>query len=160
MLSFPILYLTLELPKIIINDALGGSSAHKSLFGLQLDPVSFLTLLCLCLLGLVIANGIIKMRLNTYKGVIGERLIRRLRYTLIQNILRFPLPYFSRISSGELISTVTAETEPLGGYIGESIALPLFQGGTMITVLIFMFMQDWLLGLISIALGTVQANFS
>ena len=157
MLSFPILYLTLELPKIIINDALGGSSAHKSLFGLQLDPVSFLTLLCLCLLGLVIANGIIKMRLNTYKGVIGERLIRRLRYTLIQNILRFPLPYFSRISSGELISTVTAETEPLGGYIGESIALPLFQGGTMITVLIFMFMQDWLLGLISIALIPVQA---
>ena len=116
-LSFPILYLTLELPKIIINDALGGSPAQKSLFGLQLDPTSFLTVLCLCLLGLVIANGIIKMRLNTYKGVIGERLIRRLRYTLIQNILRFPLPYFSRISSGELISTVTAETEPLGGYL-------------------------------------------
>ncbi len=157
LLSFPILYLTLELPKIIINDALSGMSAQKSLLGWQLDPVAFLTVLCLCLLGLVITNGIIKMRLNTFKGVIGERLIRRLRYTLIQNILRFPLPYFSRISSGELISSVTAETEPLGGYIGESIAMPLFQGGTMITVLIFMFMQDLILGMISIALIPVQA---
>ncbi len=156
MLSFPILYLTLELPKIIINDALSGVSTQKTLFGWQLSPIAFLTVLCFCLLGLVIGNGIIKMRLNTYKGVLGERLIRRLRYTLIQNILRFPLPYFSRISSGELISTVTAETEPLGGYIGESIAMPLFQGGTMITVLIFMFMQDWMLGMISIALIPVQ----
>ncbi len=156
MLSFPILYLTLELPKIIINDALSGVSAQKNLFGWQLSPVVFLTVLCVSLLVLVIGNGIIKMRLNTYKGVLGERLIRRLRYTLLQNILRFPLPYFSRISSGELISTVTAETEPLGGYIGESIAMPLFQGGTMITVLIFMFMQNWMLGLISIALIPVQ----
>ena len=156
MLSFPILYLTLELPKIIINDALSGVTTQKTLFGWQLGPVAFLTTLCFCLLGLVITNGIIKMRLNTYKGVLGERLIRRLRYTLLQNILRFPLPYFSRISSGELISTVTAETEPLGGYIGESIAMPLFQGGTMLTVLIFMFMQNWMLGLISIALIPVQ----
>lgn len=156
LISFPIFYLTLELPKIIINDALNGMSTQRNLFGWQLSPVAFLTLLCFCLLGLVISNGVIKMRLNTYKGVLGERLIRRLRYTLLQNILRFPLPYFTRISSGEMISMVTAETEPLGGYIGESIAMPLFQGGTMITVLIFMFMQDWLLGLISIALIPVQ----
>jgi len=156
MLSFPILYLTLELPKIIINNALNGTSTPRSLFDWQLDPVPYLAVLCFSLLFLVIGSGIIKMRLNTYKGVIGERLIRRLRYTLIQNILRFPLPYFSHISSGELISTVTAETEPLGGYIGESIAMPLFQGGTMITVLIFMFMQDVILGLISIALIPVQ----
>ncbi len=156
LLSFPIFYLTLELPKVIINNALTDVTADKSLFGWQLGPVTYLTLLCFSLLGLVIANGVIKMRLNTYKGIIGERLVRRMRYTLIQNILRFPLPYFSRISSGELISSVTSETEPLGGYIGESIAMPLFQGGTMITVLIFMFVQDWLLGLISIALIPVQ----
>ncbi|OED38055.1 hypothetical protein AB833_21375 [Chromatiales bacterium (ex Bugula neritina AB1)] len=156
MLSFPILYLTLELPKIIINDALSGVSAQKDIFGWQLSPVAFLASLCFSLLGLVILSGVIKMRLNTYKGILGERLIRRLRYTLMQNVLRFPLPYFSRISSGELISTVTAETEPLSGYIGESIAMPLFQGGTMITILIFMFAQDWTLGLISVALIPVQ----
>ena len=116
----------------------------------------YLTTLCLVLLALIVVNGVLKMRINTFKGIIGERLIRRLRYNLILNMLRFPLPYFSRISSGEVISTVTAETEPLGGYIGESIALPLFQGGTMITILIFMFAQDWVFGLVSVALIPVQ----
>ena len=156
MLSFPILYLTLELPKWIINDALGDSVGPLTFFGFELEPVPFLATLCLMLLGLIILNGILKMRINTLKGIIGESLIRRLRYGLIHNTLRFPLPYFSRISSGELISTVTSETEPLGGYIGESIALPLFQGGTMITILVFMFAQDWVFGLVSIALIPVQ----
>jgi len=156
LLFFPILYLTLELPKWIINDALSNSAVEKRIFGQIIEPVPYLAMLCLTLLLLVITSGVIKMRLNTYKGVVGERLVRRLRYNLIQNTLRFPLPYFSRVSSGELISTVTAETEPLGGYIGEAIALPVYQGGTMITILIFMFMQDWVFGLISMALIPVQ----
>ena len=154
--SFPILYLTLELPKWIINDALVTGDEQKQVFGYMLDAVPYLTVLCFALLALIILNGILKMQINTRKGIIGERLVRRLRYNLVQNTLRFPLPYFSRISSGELISTVTAETEPLGGYIGESIALPLFQGGTMITILVFMFAQDWVFGLVSVALIPIQ----
>ncbi|MBX2886283.1 MAG: ATP-binding cassette domain-containing protein [Granulosicoccus sp.] len=156
MMFFPILYLTLELPKWIINDALNDSAVEKKILGQVIEPVPYLAILCLTLLILVIFSGVIKMRLNTYKGVLGERLIRRLRYTLIQNTLRFPLSYFSHVSSGELISTVTAETEPLGGYIGEAVALPVFQAGTMLTILIFMFMQDWVFGLISMALIPVQ----
>ncbi len=156
LLFFPILYLTLEVPKWIINDALNNSSVKKQFLGQMIDPVAYLAILCLTLLILVVLSGVIKMRLNTYKGVVGERLVRRLRYNLIQNTLRFPLSYFSRVSSGELISTVTAETEPLGGYIGEAVALPVFQGGTMITILIFMFMQDWVFGVISMVLIPVQ----
>lgn len=155
-LSFPILYMTLELPKRIINDALGDSTRSHSFFGLTLEPVPYLVALCLSLLALIVITGALKMRINTYKGIIGERLIRRLRYGLITNILRFPLPYFSRISSGELISSVTAETEPLGGYIGESVALPLFEGGTMLTILVFMFAQDWVFGLVSVAFIPIQ----
>ena len=148
--------MTLELPKWIINDALGDPSNRKDLFGITLEAVPYLAALCFALLALIVINGILKMRINTFKGIIGERLVRRLRYNLITNTLRFPLPYFSRISSGELISTVTAETEPLGGYIGESIALPLFEGGTMLTILVFMFAQDWVFGLVSVAFIPVQ----
>ena len=42
---------------------------------------------------------------------------------------------------------VNSEVEPLGGFVGDSIALPAFQGGTLLTILIFMFIQDWMLGL-------------
>ena len=42
---------------------------------------------------------------------------------------------------------VNSEVEPLGGFVGDSIALPAFQGGTLLTILVFMFVQDWMLGL-------------
>ncbi|GGO75713.1 hypothetical protein GCM10011348_01160 [Marinobacterium nitratireducens] len=154
--SFPILYASLELPKIIINDAIGDSSSLKMLFGLPLEPIPYLLGLCGVLLSLIVVNGLFKMRINTFKGIVGERLVRRLRYQLIERILRFQPRRFQMISQGELISTVTAETEPLAGYIGDSIALPAFQGGTMLTILLFMFMQDPILGLASVILIPVQ----
>ncbi len=52
---------------------------------------------------------------------------------------------------------IAAEAEPLGGYVGDSIALPAFQGGTLLTILIFMFVQDWALGTAAIALYPLQA---
>ncbi len=155
-LSFPILYMSLELPKWIINEAISHPEKARVLFGQPLDSVTFLASLCIGLLLLILLNGVLKMQVNTYKGIIGERMIRRLRYSLIDNLLRFPLGHFSHLSSGEIISTVTAETEPLAGYIGESIALPLFQGGTMLTILAFMFAQDWVFGLTSVALIPLQ----
>ena len=52
--------------------------------------------------------------------------------------------------------TVIQETDPLAGFAGESFALPIFQGGTLITILLFMFMQNWVLGVASLALVPVQ----
>ena len=157
MISFPILYMSLEIPKIIINEALSNKNQLNSFMGMEMEVIPFLVALCLSLLGLIIINGVLKMRINTLKGIIGERLVRRLRFQLVDNMLRFPLPHFSRTSQGELIATVTGEAEPLAGYISESIALPLFQGGTMLTILFFMFMQDWVFGVASVILIPVQA---
>ncbi len=156
LLAFPLLYMTLEIPKWIINRALGDSESSKILFGFYLTPVEYLGALCIGLMVLVILSGLLKMRINTYKGIIGERLIRRLRFSLIARLLRFPLSHYSSVSPGEMISTVSSETEPLAGYIGESIALPLFQGGTMVTILIFMFAQNWVFGMVSVVLIPVQ----
>ncbi|UTW13339.1 ABC transporter transmembrane domain-containing protein [Marinobacterium rhizophilum] len=154
--SFPLLYVSLELPKIIINDAIGDSTSIKQIFDITFTPMHYLLALCGLLLTMILINGMVKMYINTYKGIVGERLVRRLRYQLVERILRFQPRRFQMISQGELISTVTAETEPLAGFIGDSIALPAFQGGTMLTILLFMFMQDPILGIASIALIPLQ----
>jgi putative ABC transport system ATP-binding protein len=154
--SFPILYISLELPKIIINDAIGDAASLKQVLGTTLEPMHYLLALCSLLLAMILINGMVKMYINTYKGIVGERLVRRLRYQLVELILRFQPRRFQMVSQGELISTITAETEPLAGFIGDSIALPAFQGGTMLTILLFMFMQDPILGIASIALIPLQ----
>ena len=156
--SFPFFYLLLYLPKLIVNEAIDAdaSAFPVEVFDIELGQIEYLLALCMTFLGLVLVNGGFKYFLNVYRGVVGERMLRRLRYDLFVRMLRFPLPRFRRTSQGELVSTIVAETDPLGGYIGDSIALPAFQGGMLITLLIFMFIENPVLGVAAIALYPVQ----
>ncbi|MGK0282826.1 MAG: ABC-type bacteriocin/lantibiotic exporter with double-glycine peptidase domain, partial [Patiriisocius sp.] len=157
LLTFPILYVSLELPKRIINDAIGGSGDTVVLLGVAFSQVQFLMVLCAGFLLAVLANGLLKMRLNTMKGVLAERLLRRFRYQLLTRILRFPRPYFRNTSQGELVSMVTSEAEPLGGIMGDMLSQPILQAGQMLTILVFLFAQSVWFGLAAIALIPLQA---
>jgi putative ABC transport system ATP-binding protein len=155
-LSFPFLYISLDLPKTIINEAIGGSAFPQEVFGYDLGQLEYLFTLSTAFLVLVFVNGGFKYAVNVYRGVVGERMLRRLRYQLLGHVMRFPIPHFRRVSQGEVVSMVSSETEPLGGFIGDCLALPAFQGGTLLTILIFMFVQDWVLGVAAISLYPVQ----
>ena len=154
--SMPLVYYSLEIPKLIINEAIGGEAESFALFNYEFTHIQYLLLLSSLFLAMVIINGGMKYVINVYRGVLGERMLRRFRYTLYTRILRFPLPHFKNLSAGEIIPMVTAETEPLGGFIGDSIALPAMQGGLLLTYLSFIFVQDFWLGLAAIALYPPQ----
>ena len=156
-ITFPVLYISLELPKRIINDAIGGSGADITYFGVTFTQTQFLMLLCMGFLIAVLANGLLKMRLNTMKGVLAERLLRRFRFQLLTRMMRFPRPYFRQTSQGELVAMVTSEAEPMGGLMGDMISQPVFQAGQMITILAFLFAQSFWFGLASVALIPLQA---
>ncbi len=154
---FPLLYLTLELPKRIINDAIGAPDATVVVLGYDLPREYFLWLLCGLFLLAVLVHGLLKMRINTRKGVLAERLLRRFRYMLIVRILRFPAPYLERVSEGELVSMITAESEPMGGLMGDAVSQPVLQAGQMLTILGFLFVQSVWFGLAACALIPLQA---
>ncbi|WP_282091626.1 ABC transporter transmembrane domain-containing protein [Epibacterium ulvae] len=153
---FPILYLTLELPKRIINDAIGSQTGMVEFMGQSFDQLTFLWMLCGAFLLSVLAHGLLKMRINTMKGVLAERMLRRFRYLLIGRVLRFPQPYFERVSQGELVSMVTSESEPMGGLMGDAVSQPVLQAGQMLTILYFLFLQNIWFGLAAIALIPLQ----
>lgn len=163
---YPFLYLSLDLPKLIVNRAIEdpvGPPFMVPIFGLEfhldLDQISFLLVLCLGYLFFVFCNGGFKYYINVYKGQMGERLLRRLRFQLYNRILRFPLQRFRKTSQGELIPIITSEVEPLGGFIGTAFADPLFFGGQLVIILAFIMIQDPMLGMASIALYPVQMYF-
>ncbi len=155
-IAFPFLYFSLDLPKIIINQAIGGKDFPQAILGHEFEQIEYLLILCFGFLSLVLINGGFKFWINVYRGRMGERMLRRLRYILFSRIMRFPLPQFRKTSQGEIISMTTAEVEPLGGFIGDSISLPAFQGGTLLTIIGFIMVQNPLLGLAAIALYPVQ----
>ena len=156
LISFPFLYFSLDLPKTIINRAIGGKQFPQHLFGFDFSQVTYLLILCGLFLTLVFVNGGFKYYINTFKGRLGERMLRRLRYQLYHRMLRFPLSQFSKTSSAQIIPMITSECESLGGFIGDAFVTPVFQGGTLLTIIAFMFMQDPILGAAAVALYPVQ----
>jgi len=163
-LYFPIQYVSLELPKLIIDDAIGADG--KGPFSVQLlgfiqfsidaSQLTFLWLLCGAYLFFVVLNNGIKYYINVYAGRLAERMLRRMRYELFQRILCFPIGHFRRSSPSEIIPMVTQELEPVGGFAGVAFSEPIYKGGMLLVLLGFMVAQDVILGLAAISLFPFQ----
>jgi putative ABC transport system ATP-binding protein len=162
LLTMVVYYASLDLPKTIINEAIQGGrfpdgTSTASFFGLELGRLEYLFTLSMIFLALIVVNGWLKFRINTMKGWMGERMLRRLRYALYDHILRFPLARFRRVKAAEMATMIKDEVEPLGGFIGEALITPLFLGGQALTAMFFILYQHWALGLIALAVVLVQA---
>ncbi len=104
-------FLSFDLPKQIVNGPIQGTGFESpgatqtfmrirydipyvgevTFFnGLELTRFETLMALSLVFLLLVIVNGLFKLYINTYKGRLGERMLRRIRFELIDRVLRFP----------------------------------------------------------------------
>src|SRR5205823_1850857 len=160
--SMVVYYLSLDLPKTIINQAIQGvgfksPDSVKHFLGFDLERIPYLLALSVVFLVLIVLNGWLKFQINTMKGWMGERMLRRLRYALFDYILRFPLARFRRVKPAEMATMINDEGEPLGGFIGEALITPLFLGGQALTAMAFIVYQHWVLGLVAVAVVRVQA---
>ncbi|MFC3674002.1 ABC transporter transmembrane domain-containing protein [Ferrovibrio xuzhouensis] len=162
--SFIPYYYYLSMPKAIVNQGIQGKDIQfpVDLLGLgliRLDHTHYLLALCVGFLGLVLVQQAFKYVINFFQGVTSERMLRRLRYDLYAQMLRFPLPTFRRTSQGEIIPMIIAEVEPIGGFIGESFALPIFQGGMLLVIFTFLLVQNPFMALAAVALYPIQFYF-
>jgi len=181
MLSMPTYFLSLELPKRIVNSPIQGEGFDRPgdtatflqfnlpfgefffdepivLFsGFDLERISFLFALSMALFALIIANGLFKVYINTYKGRMGERILRRLRYELFDRVLRYPLSRFRRTKASEIATMIKDEVEPMGEYIGDAFTQPLFLGGQAAVALLFIFLQNFWLGVATFIVVAFQA---
>jgi putative ABC transport system ATP-binding protein len=172
-------FMSLTVPKSVINNGIQGNAFKNSTTipflvweldlsailpgkvirffdGFQVDQLQYLVVMSFVFLGAVVVNGLFKKTINTQKGRMGERMLRRLRYELYDRILRFPPAHFRKVKQAELATMVKDEVEPLGGFIGDAFVQPMFLGGQALTAIIFIMMQNWLLGIIVIVLLAAQ----
>jgi len=155
--ALPSLYYSFELPKLIVNDALASNSVFpKPFLGVDLSQIQYLVTLCCAFLALVLINGAFKFFTSTYRYRIGDRLLRRLRYDLVECLLRFRLKEFRNQSSGQIVSMVTAETSSLGLFMSEALTVPTVAIGTLSTILLFIFLQDWKMGVAALSMYPLQ----
>ena len=160
LVSFPFMFMALDLPKTIVNGPIQGQGFEQpgatapflaihipvpdvlqglfgdelSIFdGFEMERLPYLLALALMFLTLVCINGLFKFYINSYKGKMGERMLRRLRYELVDRVLRFPIPHFRKVRASEMATMVKDEVEPLGGFIGDAFVSPVFLGGQAMT---------------------------
>lgn len=125
--------------------------------GVELERLPMLWALSAVFLALVVINGLFKFYINTYKGKLGERLLRRIRFALVDKVMRFPPATFKRLKGAEIASMVKDEVEPLGGFTGDAFVAPALLGGQALTALVFIYVQNVTLGVITTVLVAVQA---
>ena len=150
--SLPVLYATLELPKLIVNQAIDAEEHVTTMMGVDLDQTEHLFVLCALYLIAILTNGTIKFVLNIRKGRVGERMLRRLRLMIFRRWKNGA----AGDRRGEVVPLIAQEVEPIGGFASDMLALPVFQGGTFLTILIFMFVQDPYLGAAALTLLPIQ----
>ncbi|MEM9146823.1 MAG: ABC transporter ATP-binding protein [Pseudomonadota bacterium] len=156
LISFPIVYLSLEVPKVIVNDAIAGEGFPKDVIGWPLGRIEYLLLLSGLFFLLVVLHNALKWLINVGLGMAGERMLRRLRSDLTEQVSRFPMRRLRSARPGETIQSIMGEVEPLGGFFGEVLVTPVFQGGLLAVYIGFIFVQDVWLGLAAIAFYPVQ----
>lgn len=152
LLVIPTTYLTLELPKHIVNHALASARPKMDLLGLTLDRMTLLLVLCAGYLAAITLNGTVKYYANVAQGRITERIVRRLRIAVVRTRARQQ----ARADSAALISVAISECEPIGYFGGNILSVPVLQGGTLLTSLGFLLMQDVAMALAAAVMLPVQ----
>ena len=181
LVSMPFYFFSLNLPKDIVNHGILGedfegvgstkpflafdlpfgeslTGAPVPLFsGVDLEQQGLLLALSFSFLVLVFVNGGFKYVINTRRGRIGERMLRRLRFELTDRLLRFRIPQVRKVKQAEVATMIKDEVEPLGGFIGDAFISPAFLGGQAVTAMAFILLQSIWLGLVAAGVVLVQA---
>lgn len=179
LLSLPFYFLSLDLPRSIVNDAIQGrafqhgvteaplfafdlalpaflGSGRLSHAGIPFSRISYLMVLSSVFMLLVLVNGAFRYVINMRKGKLGEELLRRLRLDLFNLLLRFRPEALRTMRSAEVATIIRDEVEPIGGFVGDAYIQPAFLGSQALTALGFILLQSPLLGLLAAAMVLVQ----
>jgi putative ABC transport system ATP-binding protein len=179
--SIPFYWASFDVPKRIVNDAiqggafkdgktsatlldvtlglpsfLGGAS-FKLFEGFEVGQVGLLLGLSFYFLFLVLINGTFKYVINVRKGILGERMLRRMRYDLFSQLMRFRPEDIRAVKPAEVASMIKDEVEPIGGFVGDAFIQPVFLLSQALTALTFIMVQSVWLGSIALLIVLAQA---
>ena len=140
----------LELQRRIMDNAVETRDVH------------LLFILGAAYLALMLVQGGLKYMLNLRRGRLVELVTLKLReqiYAAIATARAVLLPPGDerRLASGSVVSMVAAEAEGIGGFVGESLSMPLLQGGTVVAVTGYLLWLDPLIASFAVVIYIPQA---
>jgi ABC-type bacteriocin/lantibiotic exporter with double-glycine peptidase domain len=113
--------------------------------------------LALAYLAVVLAEGLLKLLMNVYRGWTGEKAARALR--LATSTLIGSLPPQQSGAQGVGVALILAEPDPIGEFVGIAASEVVLQAGILLSVFGYMFyLQPWL-AVVTLAIFSPQLVF-
>lgn len=107
-------------------------------------------------LGAVLLFGVLKYAINVIQAYIGQKILLIMRRELYGHILGLPLQFFRRTPPGTVITSLLAELNTAGHFIGGALTVPVTSILTLFTFAGYMIYLDPLLALISLSIYPVE----
>lgn len=144
-LLFPLSLAPIELQRLMVNHAV------------ERRALSLLAWMGAAYLVVLVLHAGLKFWQQNYQARLGEHVVRLLRRRIVD--LAFGSDDTTTAETapdatieGARVSIVSAETERLGGFVGESIAVPLLNAGIATTMLVYMMVVSPIIAAVSLAL--------
>jgi ABC-type bacteriocin/lantibiotic exporter with double-glycine peptidase domain len=127
----------LEVQRRIVNAAVAGGS------------IRILVLLAVAYFGLGVAEGLLKLGMNIYRGWVSENAVRWLRTSIASLSRLVTKDQPGTKATGTEIAMTLSEAEPIGNFVGSSVSEPFLQGGILISVFVYMVYLQPLMALVA-----------
>ena len=113
--------------------------------------VTMLRIIPLALLGAYLLKGGGRFGQSYLMASVGERVIARIRRELYAHIQSMPLSFFASLHSAELMTRVVTDVNRLARLSSTVLVMAVRHVGTICALLTVMFLREWVLALIAIA---------
>ena len=114
--------------------------------------VTMLKLIPLVLLAAYVVKGVGRFGQAYLMASVGERVIARIRRELYAHIHAMPLSFFASLHSAELMTRVVNDVNRLARLSSTVLVMVVRHVGTIAALLVVMFLREWVLALIAIAI--------
>jgi len=114
-----------------------------------------LTILVLALIGIAVFTGILGVFQTWLSNVVGQRVMHDLRAAVYKHLQRLSLAFFTRTRTGEVQSRIANDIGGVERVVTSTATSIVSNTTTVIAAVVAMFLLDWRLAVLSLALVPV-----
>jgi ATP-binding cassette subfamily B protein len=99
-----------------------------------------------------LASGVIGVYQGYLNSRVGEGIMRDIRTTLVSHLHKMPLSFFTGTKTGEIMNRVSSDVDNIDNVVTGTLVSIVTNIATMVTTVVTIFILDWRLALISLAI--------
>lgn len=127
----------------LIDDGLGAGNPQILVYAAIFVPAIF------------VIRGLFNFISTYFLSYVGFQIVTKMRQELFEHLMRLPVPYHDKVSTGDLISKITYDTQQLAEATSRAVLTLIKEGAFVIGLLGLMFYHSWQLSLVFLVIGPI-----